>query len=198
MGGAGGSSAAAAGSGGASGAAGQGGAAGMAPTSCPVAPEPAALPTVMATFLFEDPAMGITIPKATGGDPTGTWTISKSTVFLPDVGKGIVDTTMSTSAVTGFFAFEGTTYRSHFHSVTHLVTSLLGNIDSTSDTQSTGTYTTLEMLIGVTPKCLVTAGDGTTDSNIAYSVVGDTLTTITTLTTSQGNSILVTESTRVK
>lgn len=199
VGGAGAGGAGASGAAGGAGKAGTAGAAGGGPTSCPVAPEPTDLPKVSSVFLFEDPAMGVAIPVPTGGDPTGTWRITKSTVFLPEIGKGIVDTTKSTSTTTGFFAFEaGGTYRSKFHTDTLLVTSVLGDIDSTTETESSGGYTTKNNVLTVAPKCLVVTGDATTDPNIGYSVTGDTLVTITVLMTGQGNSTLVTESTRVK
>lgn len=173
------------------------GSGGSGPTSCPVAPEPANLATVPAVFALQDPANGVVVPLPTGGDPTGTWTITKSTVFLPDIAMGIVDPTMSTSSGSGFFAFEGSKYRLRFHTESHLVATS-GDIDSVSDTQSTGTYTLGASVLTVSPNCLVVTGDSGTDASIGYSVVGDTLQTITLLITPQGNSTVVTEAVRVK
>jgi hypothetical protein len=68
------------------------------------------LPHANGTFIHTGGASGEMPPTLSGGDPTGEWTISHVTVYLPGIAAVVVDAEASTVEGDGWFRFGDGTF----------------------------------------------------------------------------------------
>lgn len=159
--------------------------------ACDPIMDPPGLPVVQGTFVQMADAPPI---ATTGGDPTGTWYIEKSTTVLPKIAMGQVDVSKSSNVGSGFFAFGADkSFTSHTKFHVTLEIGVLGTQEQDTETSVKGTFTTTGDRLDVTPTC---NSGGQQVKPPQFSVNGDKLLMVLFAKTGQGDITLFLEAKR--